>query len=100
MRRSRSSEREGLAVSGALEEHAAPEPLRPGVVAALGGKRGQVTMGQVAVDPLIDAVKPVGTCQPQDPPPALFRASRLSYARPDLWWTWVGDHPGLPGPVP
>ena len=68
----------GFAVARTLRENLMPEPTRLGVVAALLGQHGQVAPGQVAVDPLIDAAKLLGTLQGQDPPPARLRLGRLA----------------------
>ncbi len=70
--------RHGLGVARTRVEDHLPEPSGLGLVAALLGQEGEVAQSEVAVDVLIDAAKPVGTLERQDPPPAGFGLGRLA----------------------
>ena len=48
------------------------------LISPLGGQRGQVAEGQVAVNSLVDARKLLGPLQGQNPPPCRFRLGRLT----------------------
>ena len=70
--------RQRLAIARALGQHVLPQSLRLGMIASLDGQGGQVAPGHVAVDPLIEAAKLVGTLQLQDQPPASFGLGSLA----------------------
>ena len=67
-----------LRIVGALSEHGLPESVHFGLIPALGGERGQVAPGEVAVDSLVDAAKLIGTLERQNQPPAFLGLGRFA----------------------
>jgi hypothetical protein len=67
-----------FAVARALRQHGLPQPPGLRVVAALARKHSQVALGQVAVDPLVQARELVRAPQRQNLPPALLSFGRLA----------------------
>ena len=70
--------RQRLAIARAFGEHRFPQPPHFGMIAALGSQHRQVAPGEMAVDPLVDTAKLIGTLQRQNQPPAFLGLGRFA----------------------